>query len=144
MAKGLIKIIVIIVFLAVVGIAVYNIVLFVTTSGVAPVNVAQNIQKNNAQSKTPVKEVPKITPEQQTAEVNKDYPLVIDGVINFLDKGANFKTTIKSDDGKIYILWPPQPSPVYQTFGVKNGGRVEVQGRINAQGNLEFGLLKPI
>ena len=84
------------------------------------------------------------TAEEQAAQIKKDYPETIRGIINFLDKGKIIKTTIKADDNKEYTLWPPQPSSIYESFGVKNGQRVELSGRLNDKGNLEWATLKTI
>jgi len=54
------------------------------------------------------------------------------------------KTTVKADDGKEYTLWPPQAKSIYESFGIKDGQRVEIQGRVNSQGNLEWGSMSPI
>ena len=89
-------------------------------------------------------ELPKITAEQQAVEIKKDYPQIIDGTINFFNTKKSYKATIKTDDGKQYILWPPQPESIYWSFGVKNGQRVEIQGRLNSQGNFEWARITPI
>ena len=102
--------------------------------------VSQNTNQS-ANNVAPVQKPP--TPQEQTAQINKDYSQKIRGVINF-DTSKAMKTTIKSDDGKIYTLWPPQSSPIYESFGVKNGQRVEIQGKLNSQGNLEWVTLKSI
>jgi len=91
-----------------------------------------------------VKEVVEITPDQQTEQLKKDYPDTITGVITFSDTKTSYKTTVKTDSGKEYTLSPAQSSVIYQNFGAKNGGRVEIQGKINSQGNLEWALIKPL
>jgi hypothetical protein len=107
-----------------------------------PQNMPESLapQQNNAQSQLEKKP----TVEEQAIQIKKDYPLVVRGIISFLDNKGSFKTTVKSDDGKIYTLWPAEPSSVYGTFKVKSGGRVEIQGRVNNQGNLEWGSMKSI
>lgn len=84
------------------------------------------------------------TKEQQLAQIKKNYPEIVTGIINFLDTKTSIKTTIKTDDGKEYILWPAQPKSIYMAFGVENGGRVEIQAKIPENGRLEWGLIKPI
>lgn len=136
MSKNLIIIIISIVIfaiLAVIGIGIY----YYTSS----INYSF---KNTEQKTEEIKEVPQVTLEEQTAEINKNYPDKITGVITFSDTKTSYKTTIKTDSGKEYILWPAQSSQIYQNFGAKNGGRVEIQGKINSQGNLEWALIKPI
>jgi len=90
-----------------------------------------------------------LTPQQQLAQTKKDYPLVITGVINFLDAKVyvninSLKTTIKTDDGKVYILWPAQPESIYKYLGAQDGGRVELQAKTPQNGELEWGSMKPI
>ncbi len=74
----------------------------------------------------------------------KDYPEIIKGVISFLDTKGLFKTVVKVDGGKEYTIWPAEPKSVYESLGVKNGGRVEIQGRFSQDGNIEWFLMKPI
>lgn len=81
---------------------------------------------------------------QQEAQIKIDYPQVIDGVITFLDAGTVLKTTIKATDGKVYELYPAQPESVYMSFGAKNGGQVEIQGKVLDAGKLSWGAMKPI
>jgi len=90
------------------------------------------------------KEVPQVTQEQQTKQLRKDYPKTIIGVINFLDTKSDYKSTLKTDDGKVYTLYPPQPKIIYESFGAKDGQRVEVWGRFSKQGNLEWSKMNPI
>lgn len=102
---------------------------------------------SDVNTKTPEGKTEAITPptaEQQSAQIKKDYPEVIQGTISFFDTKNLLKTTIKTSDGKEYMLWPAQPKSVYESFGAKNGGRVEIQGRFSKDGNIEWGLMKPI
>ena len=84
------------------------------------------------------------TPAQQADQVKKDYPEVITGTINFLDTGSSLKTTVKTDDGKVYILSPGQPESIYKSFGAKDGGRVQIQGKVLQNGELAWGSMKSI
>jgi flagellar basal body-associated protein FliL len=136
MSKNLIVIIisvVVVIVLAAVGIGIYYYV--------SSVNYNLNNPEKNTEN---IKEVVEITPDQQTAQLKKDYPDIITGVITFSDTKTSYKTTIKTDSGKEYILSPAQSSEIYQNFGAKNGGRVEIQGKINSQGSLEWAMIKPI
>lgn len=83
-------------------------------------------------------------PIEHLGQIKRDYPEVVRGVIVFLDTKNSLKTTVKADDGKEYVLWPAQPKSVYESFGAKDGGRVELQGRFPGGGKLEWGLIKPI
>ena len=104
-----------------------------------PITIAtKGIVDNTAK----VKAVP--TLQQQSAQIKKDYPQTISGIINFLDTKNTHKTTIKTSDGKEYTLWPLQPTSIYESLGVKNGQKVEIQGKLNSQGNLEWATIKPI
>jgi hypothetical protein len=82
---------------------------------------------------------------EEIEEQNKEnYPDVITGKIYFLDNGTVIKTTIKTADGKEYVLSPDQPKVIYESFGAKNGGSVKVQGKITTDGKLEWILITPI
>ncbi|MGD0577111.1 MAG: hypothetical protein ABSA74_03500 [Candidatus Staskawiczbacteria bacterium] len=139
MSKVLIAaIILIVVILA--GIGVYYFVFF--NRAPAPVAVKNNFLPVRKTNKIPAAKP--ITPEEQAAEIQKDYPQKIIGVINFLDTKTSYKATIKTDGGEIYTLWPPQPEAIYGSIGVKNGQRVSVQGKIDNQVNLEWATITPI
>ena len=98
--------------------------------------------KDGGEEKT---EIPiTMTFEEQIEQTKKDYPEVIRGVINFLDTKNSLKTIIKTDNGKEYVLWPAQPKSVYESFGAKNNGRVEIQGRYLDTDKIEWGIMKPI
>lgn len=84
------------------------------------------------------------TLDQYQAQIKKDFPTVISGVINFLDATGALKTTVKTDDGKIYTLMPGQPKSVYESFGAKNGGRVEIQAKVLDNLQINWGAMKPI
>lgn len=100
-------------------------------------NSMERARKEIAQIKVPSK-------EDQLAQIKKDYPETITGILNFFDTTTTFKATIKTDAGKIYTLWPAQPKDIYESFGVREGQRVEIWGKTNSQGNLEWGDIKPI
>lgn len=85
-----------------------------------------------------------LSPEEQLAKIKTEYPEVIKGVITFFDTKTLWKATIRTKDGKEYILWPSQPKSVYEFFGVKSGGNVEVQGRFSGDDRIEWKLIKPI
>ena len=84
------------------------------------------------------------TYNQYLAQVEKDYPVVITGTINFLDKGVAIKSTVKTNDNKTYILSPNQPKAIYESFGVKNGVKVQIQGKIMQNNELSWITMKPI
>jgi hypothetical protein len=109
----------------------------VKTGSIGNVDLEQRIQR---------KVRPPIPPDpaKQLEEINKNYPEVIMGVIKFFDTKNSFKATLKTDDGTEYILWPAQPKSVYESFGVKNGGKVQVNGKPLEGGKLRWALMKPI
>jgi hypothetical protein len=81
---------------------------------------------------------------KQLEEINKNYPEIITGVIKFLDTKNSFKTTLTTDSGMVYTLWPSQPEVVYQSFGAKNNGKVQVNGKPLGNGMLSWALMRPI
>jgi uncharacterized protein YdeI (BOF family) len=140
MSKKIIIITLLIILVIILGAAIY----YAMQHGSTP--TPGNNQPNNPVSQNtapqPQHKVPTVA--EQVAQINKDYPETITGTINFLDKGINYKTTITADGGKEYIVSPPQSESIYKSMGLKDGQRVEVQGKINDQGNLILGTLKPI
>jgi len=102
------------------------------------------IPANPTASQNKAKPTPPPTAEQQLTLMQKNYPLVVTGVIKFLDTKTAYKTTLKTDAGVEYLLWPAQPSAVYKTFGAKNGGRAQVNGKILGGGKLGWVLMKPL
>jgi flagellar basal body-associated protein FliL len=84
------------------------------------------------------------TPADQSKIINKNYPEIITGVIKFLDTKDFFKTTLTTDSGTEYVLWPAQPESVYESFGAKNSGRIQVNGKPLEGGKLSWALMKPI
>jgi hypothetical protein len=81
---------------------------------------------------------------QAQAQTNKDYPITVDGIINFFDTKNSFKATIKTSDGKEYILYPPQPEAIYGSLGIKAGQKVELRVKALDTARLEWGSIKPI
>jgi hypothetical protein len=96
------------------------------------------IEQNNSQ----VSNIP--TVEEMVDKVNDEYPETVSGIINFSGAGASFKATLKTDAGKIYILWPIEPKSVYESFGVKDGVKIEVRAKSLESENLEWKLMKAI
>jgi hypothetical protein len=103
-----------------------------------------NLGKFQPNKALPVKALP--DPAKQMELILKNYPEAASGTINFWYKGNELiKTTLKTDAGKIYTLWPFQPQSVYESFGAKNGKKVEVHAKslINTD-RLEWSLMKPL
>jgi hypothetical protein len=83
-------------------------------------------------------------PGVELARLQNDYPEIITGIIKFLDTKNSYKTTLAASDGKEYMLWPAQPASVYQSLGIKNGDKVQVNGKIFEDDKLTWALIKPI
>jgi hypothetical protein len=84
-----------------------------------------------------------ISPEEDFKVIEQEYPEALQGVIIFSDKGGVFKATIRTQDGKEYILLPPQPSAVYESFGVKSGEKIEIRAKISQDNTINWALMKP-
>ncbi len=133
----IVLILAIIVVLAAVGFYAY--VYFHSNKDInAPAKQIPVVKKNTVE----LKKLP--TPEEQLEKIKNDYPEVVSGVINFLDKGDIFKTTIKIDTGKIYTLSPAQPASVYESLGAKNGHKVELRAKSLTGSSLEWSLMRLI
>ena len=85
-----------------------------------------------------------VDPAKQLQDMQKDYPQIITGTIKFFDTKTSFKSTITTDSGTEYILQPAQPESVYESFGAKNGGKVQVNAKMAGNGNIDWVLMKPI
>jgi len=140
--KIIIIIILAILILAVVGIGVYYLVNHNFNFAETVINQVKNGAKNTNQE-PPIK-VKQLTPEEITAQNKKDFAETITGTISFSGKGGTVKATIKTSDGKEYTISPDQPEVIYGSFGVKNGSRVQIQGRITGDGKVEWVTMKPI
>jgi len=89
--------------------------------------------------KQPVNNEPP-SPEESLARLKKEYPEIINGVINF----SGDQATIGLDNGKSYILTPEQPKSIYTSLGAEDGGRVKVQGKVMPDDKFVWILLNPI
>jgi len=108
--------------------------------------VEQPTINTNTKTKTPGNESTEgylPTPDEINAQNKINYPDTIIGIIDFQDKGALIKTTIRATNGKEYILSPNQPKAIYESFGVKDGNRVQIQGKI-INGNVTWLTMKAI
>ena len=83
-------------------------------------------------------ERPKITIEEAEAKNREKYPSTIIGIIKFLNKGSVVIATIKTSDGKEYTLSPDQPMAIYESFKVKNGDKVTIQGNFLSDNKIEW------
>lgn len=146
MSKKSLIISVVIIFIIIAGaIGAYYFVLYTQNITNVPVVSIKSTDKKSDTKPPPPPPAPSApTVAQQLEQIKKNYPEVITGIINFLDTKNSLKTTVKTNDGKVYILWPAQPESVYRSFGVKNGGRVEIQGKVLENGMLGWGTMKPI
>jgi hypothetical protein len=76
--------------------------------------------------------------------LEKEYSEKIQGTINFFDQGNNYNPAITTDDGKQYIIWPSEVKSIYESFGAKDGGRVEIWGKFTDDGKLNIGKIIPL
>lgn len=77
--------------------------------------------------------------KQQALEaIKKDFPDNVKGVITFSGKDI----TVKTADGKVYTLWPPQPKSIYEGMGIKSGQQVEIQGKFLENNRLQWAIIK--
>ena len=123
--------------LAIAGILSYYLLSSRTTS-----NQIANIPGNLRNVPNAKVNVP--TQEELAAQNKIKYPNTVIGIINFLDKGVIIKTTVKTSDGILYTLSPNQPKVIYESFGVKNGNRVQIQGKIQSDNTLTWLTMKAI
>jgi len=107
--------------------------------GVNPITNATNNSNNESVVKI---ETPSVQEVENQNKIN--YPDTVIGTINFLDKGSVIKSTIKTSGGKEYTLSPNQPKAIYESFGAKDGKKVEIQGKITADNKLEWLTMKAI
>jgi predicted PurR-regulated permease PerM len=90
-------------------------------------NVA-NIIDTSKVTPAPKPVVPTLEEVEKQNQVN--YPDTIIGTIKFLDNKTAIKSTITTSDGKVYTLSPDQPKAIYGSFGIKDGNKVQIQGKI--------------
>lgn len=83
-------------------------------------------------------------PAKELEKIKNDYPEEIQGTITFFDKGNVFKTTLTTDDGKVYTLMPAQPKSVYESFGAKNGGEIKLRAKLLEDNKINWALMEPI
>jgi len=86
-------------------------------------------QSGNIDSGDSVKIKP-LTPEEIRVQNKINYPNTIIGTIRFLDSKEKIRSIVKTVEGKEYILSPDQSKIIYESFGLKNGDKVQVDGKI--------------
>lgn len=112
--------------------------------------ISKNVDVITPEQKAKITEQKKLEPvalpdpEKQLDAVKQKYPQVITGTIRFFDANGSYKTTIKAADGTEYTLQPAQPKSIYESYGVKNGGRVQVSAKVLAGNKIEWALMKPL
>lgn len=127
---------------SVIILAIISAILIVFLAGIYYFIISSQNKNYQPQETTNNEESEVLTQEQQMAQIRKDYPETITGVINFLDAKDFYKTIIKTSAGKEYALYPVQQKSVYESIGIKNGQRVEIWARFKDQENLEWGIIK--
>ncbi len=78
------------------------------------------------------------TPEEIEAQNKIDYPDIITGIVYFSKDKNPLKSSIKTSGGTEYILSPNQPYTIYETFGVRDGDAVQIQGKILENNKLSW------
>lgn len=133
------KIFIVIIILVVLVLAGAGVYFFVFSS--------KGVNLEKAPPKLIIKQAPKPialpSPAQQLQNIKQNFPEIIVGTIKFLDTKDSLKTTLETAGGKIYILWPAQPEAVYESLGVNNGNKVQVNGKPDGD-ELRWALMKPI
>ena len=110
-------------------------------------NIIIPVAKNSAAPSIVLPKIQSIVPSNSSKtlqDIQKNYPQIITGTIKFLDVKNSYKSTLTAADGTVYILWPAQPESVYKSHGAKNNGKIQVNGKILGNGELEWALMKPI
>lgn len=86
-----------------------------------------------------------ISPQEIEAKNKSNYSNTITGTITFSKStGSAVKATIKASDGEEYVLSPEQPEAIYGSFGVKNGDKVQIQGKFIENNKIEWIKIKSI
>jgi hypothetical protein len=101
--------------------------------------------KNKLSSVAPVtNKTPEAIQKKQIAEAqaayNKEFPDLITGVINIV---SDKKTTIKADNGTVYLVSPAMPMLFFKNSMVKDGGAVKTRGKILENNNFTIGSIIP-
>ena len=87
---------------------------------------------------------PPPAPAKELERLQAAFPEVITGIIKFSGTANSFTATLKTDSGTEYILMPTQPKSVYESFGVEDGSRIQLNGKILTGNQLNWVLMKPI
>jgi len=120
--------------LALVGLWVYSLI----NQNFSFENITGNPAGNTPSIKT-------LTVDETKEILNRDYPETITGIVKF-SKGdtETVKVTITTGDGKEYTLSPDQPAFIYGSYGVKDGNKVQIQGRFTSDNKIEWTSIKAI
>jgi len=121
------KIIIIVIIVLVLILAFLGIFTLINLTASFTKNVT-NIVDTSKTVSTQKPTVPTLAEVEKQNEIN--YPDAIIGTIKFLDSKTAIKSTITTSDGKEYTLSPDQPKAIYESFGVKDGSKVQIQGKI--------------
>lgn len=135
-------IIILVIIIAIAG-GIYYIV-FVLNGVKAPSGDARLQARLQARMQQIAQAPPPPDPAKQLETIQKNYPEIITGTIRFFDTKNSFKATLTTDAGIEYLLWQAQPKAIYESFGAKNGGKVQVNGKPLDGGKLSWALMKPI
>lgn len=83
----------------------------------------------------------RIAKQQKNLEtMKKNFPEVLQGIISLSDS----ETKITTDSGKEYIFYPNQPKIMYESLGIKDRQKVQVQAKFLDQNKIQWGSIKAI
>lgn len=91
-------------------------------------------EENNTVRKLPTK-------EEVDAQNKINYPDTLTGIIKFLDENKSTLTTLNN---KEYIFYPNQPTGIYQSFGIEDGDKVQVQAKILEDNKIKWISIKKV
>lgn len=83
-----------------------------------------------------IKNDPEVKAQQNI--YNSQFPDVLQGTINIV---SDIKTTLTTQDKKVYLISPTRAVSFYGDSGIKNNDFVEIRGKLLPDGQLTLGLI---
>lgn len=83
-----------------------------------------------------IKNDPEVKAQQNI--YNSQFPDVLRGTINIV---SDVKTTLTTQDKKVYLISPARAMSFYGDSGIKNNDFVEIRGKLLPNGQLTLGLI---
>lgn len=133
----IISVIIVLIFIIGVGIGVYYFVSY-SNPVISPVVVSKEDIEKKAQEDILKRK------QAELEQLKKDFPDAIQGIIKFSGDKPEDKTTVKTDNGVEWTLWPDRPKSLYEHEGIRDGQRVEVRGKILDENRIQWRLVTPI